>query len=562
MGLSPASAREAILVGGGTYPPVPYVQRARFRSLIPILHPPMTTLPLAALLFVSSPGSLDTEAERLLNVSEVSVQHLAAPVLPAHGTQIAVDFDGLPFHLELWPHSVRDANFRLFEDAGRGLVERAPQDPRTVRGIALEDPGSTVAGSLLDDGLHAKIMLSSGDTYWIEPLYGKLGSAAPGQHAVYHQGDVLASYGVCGTESLAADSTDDPPMTTPATAYIRIAELGTDADYEFFTNFGSVQGVLDRIELIVNTLNTQYEDEVRLRHELAHQIVRTSPGAGGLTSFDPSTLLSQFRAEWINNQQGQPRDVAVLFTGKNLNGSVIGIAYPSSICTGGYNVSQTDCCGNMACKTDLVAHELGHNWSSGHCSCSGNTMNPSITCSNTFHEEFTRPKIMSFANSRNCLEADVNGDVLYEFGFEGGGFGGWAISDTGRVKVRTAAAAYGNYGVKLKKGGQGTGACTFGTLETWAEAPGVDTTGYSGVTVMYDGHVRNNELGCEFMYLQMWDGGNWVTVHQIDQHSWATYTVTLPSSAAGQSNLRLRFITNCKGLQERGEFDSFTVIGN
>ena len=78
------------------------------------------------------------------------------------------------------------------------------------------------------------------------------------------------------------------------------------------------------------------------------------------------------------NQTGVQRDVAQLFTGRNLDGSVIGIAYPGGICTNfGYNLVQNY--GNLGCATDLSAHELGHNWSAGHCSCGGHTMNPSIT---------------------------------------------------------------------------------------------------------------------------------------------------------------------------------------
>lgn len=40
----------------------------------------------------------------------------------------------------------------------------------------------------------------------------------------------------------------------------------------------------------------------------------------------------------------------------------------------------------MAFKTDVVAHELGHNWNAVHCACSDppSTMNPTITQANYF----------------------------------------------------------------------------------------------------------------------------------------------------------------------------------
>jgi metallopeptidase family M12-like protein len=535
---------------------------------------PPTALAVSVLLVSGASAGQDglsQEAARLLNLAEVSVQRLDVPVQPEFGATIEVQLEGLPFTLDLVPHSLRAGGYALLEDVGSGELRQVDPGPvRTVRGVVLEDPGSIVSGALLDDGLYAKVMLNSGDMYWIEPLVGRTRGAQFGDHAVYHQADVLSGSGLCGTRM--ADESGPGVLNPPGgqepagAANPVIAEIACDADFQFFNAYGTVVATQNRISLVINTMNTQYEDEVRITHLFTTIIVRTTAGGGGYTSPDPSTLLSQFRSEWMNNQIGVQRDVAQLFTGKNLSGNVIGIAYPSGICSKvlGYNLVQSNFSGNMACSTDLSSHELAHTWSAGHCSCSGFTMNPSITCANTFHDDFTEPNIVAFRDSRNCLDDGLGGDVLFYEDFESGGFsaGGWTVSDTKRCVVKKKASFEGNWGAKLKKGGVGTGACTVGTAETWVEAPTLDTTGYGSVFILVDAHVRNNTLACEFLDVQWWDGSAWVSVAQIEQHSWDLYNIPLPAGAAGNPALRLRLVTNLKGAKERAEFDGFYVVGN
>jgi hypothetical protein len=529
----------------------------------------MSTLLAAALLAAAPATDLEAEAQRLLVLADVSVQSLRTPVLPEASALIDIELGDLPFTLDLWKDSQRTPGYQLLEDTGGGNLRVVDPGPvRTFRGTLVEDPGSVVAGSLLDDGLYAKIMLTSGDMYWIEPLVGRTPNASFGDHALYHQDDVLSTPGLCGVDRLADGGPElgDPPgESISGTGYPWVAELGCDADFQFYNSYGSVSGVENRIHLVINTMNTQFEDEVRITHLISVLIVRTTSGGGGYTSNNPGLLLSQFRTEWGTNQAGQPRDVAQLFTGKNLTGNIIGIAYPAGICSPalGYNLVQSNCCGSLACATDLSAHELGHTWNAGHCSCSGWTMNPSLTCSNRFHDESTEPRILMHRDSRDCLHLDTDGDLLFYENFETGKWttSGWVISSTARCVVKKSASYERNYGAKLKKGGQGTPVCTLGS-PTWAEAPAVDTTGYSTVRVLMNAHVRNNTLGCEYLDVQWWDGATWASAGQVEKHAWDFYEITLPAGAAGNPNLRVRLETNCKGSKERAEFDNFCIIGS
>ena len=65
------------------------------------------------------------------------------------------------FMLELSPHSIRAPGFRILtpDDQGGYAIQRAAE-VRTMRGHIVGRPDSLVAGSLLDDGLYARIVVS------------------------------------------------------------------------------------------------------------------------------------------------------------------------------------------------------------------------------------------------------------------------------------------------------------------------------------------------------------------------------------------------------------------
>ncbi|HEU4418998.1 MAG TPA: zinc-dependent metalloprotease family protein, partial [Planctomycetota bacterium] len=107
---------------------------------------------------------------------------------------------------------------------------------------------------------------------------------------------------------------------------------------------------------------------------------------------------------------GVPRDLAHLFTGRNLTGTTIGIAQISSVCNIGqaYGLSQSRFSTNLNSRVGLTCHEVGHGWSAQHCDavspcyimcsglggCSGNV---------TLFGASEIAQIVSFAQSRTCL---------------------------------------------------------------------------------------------------------------------------------------------------------------
>ena len=132
------------------------------------------------------------------------------------------------------------------------------------------------------------------------------------------------------------------------------------------------------------------------------------------------------------------------------------------------------------------------------------------------------------------------------------------------MKVAGGAAYNGSYGARLKKGGQGTSACTVGTTtkQSWLESPVINASGYSNIEVSLFAKCNANELACEYVEIQYNVGSGWVTLTTYEDQSWNQIALTLPSDADNASNLQLRLRTNMKGKYERVDLDDVTVIGN
>jgi hypothetical protein len=335
------------------------------------------------------PGDLPARVNQAFHLTDSTIVTLDVPA-QAMNFEIQLPLEGDVRLVRFKPHSVRSDSYEVKVQLADGSLINVPPSPiRTVRGTVEGIDGSDAAGAITDDGLEARILLPDGRSYWIQAVRPVIADAPVGTHVVYAGEQSIPSGGQCGTQDAADDGDDDPivPHGAGCGAPICVAELACDADFEYYQDYGSnVTNVENRINLVINTMNTQYQNQVGLSHLITTIIVRTSePDPYSL--FDAGDLLNQFRNEWLANQTGVPRDVAMLFTGKELNGTTVGIAFAiGAICnTSAYCLVQSDCCApNLPCATDLSAHELGHLWDATHCSCSTTTMNAGLTCANTF----------------------------------------------------------------------------------------------------------------------------------------------------------------------------------
>ena len=156
---------------------------------------------------------------------------------------------------------------------------------------------------------------------------------------------------------------------------------------------------------------------VNMNFEFAATIIHANSN-DPYSETESSNILCEFRNEWNSGEEtGIRRDMAQMFTGKNV-GSTIGIAWLGVVCNAsgntcgsnnniGYSMVESRYTSNYLFRTSLGAHEIGHNYSAGHCDndgdceimCSGN--GGCVNNPNDFNGT-SRSSILNYINSAPC----------------------------------------------------------------------------------------------------------------------------------------------------------------
>ncbi len=374
------------------------------------------------------------EVAARLAVASVDVAELDVP-LPEPDGRIRVDvpLSGERVSLELTRHSLRSDGFQvLVPDLSGELVRHEVAPPRTWAGTALDRPGSVARLSISPSGTLTGFVRIDDVEWIVQPLVELFSASSPALHAIYRTGDVLEHDGTCGNDDIAPeDRLHTPPSSDARASGLPpvVCEIAFDADVEFYQRNGSnVDSTVDDIEAIMNAVELIYERDTNVTYEITTVIVRTGEPDPYSTN-SPSGLLSQFQITWNTQLESIRRDIAHLMTGRNLQGSVIGIAQLGVVCSenAGYGLSESRFSSNFNSRVGLTAHELGHNWNSPHCNDSPPCW---IMCSGlggcggdvTKFGPFASGIISTYRNVGECLDEEVPPiDPPFADAFDAGG---------------------------------------------------------------------------------------------------------------------------------------------
>ena len=163
----------------------------------------------------------------------------------------------------------------------------------------------------------------------------------------------------------------------------------------------------------VNVVDGIYSEQLGVQISLA-DITELSSNAS-VPSTNPNILLSQFGNFSASPGFNNP-GAAHLFTGRNLDGNIVGIAYLNTLCSQRFGVGVNEIRGGGTSGALLVAHELAHNFGAPHdnqagpCASTPGTfiMNPSLNGSDQF-SPCSISQMQSIINNASCLSViDTN----------------------------------------------------------------------------------------------------------------------------------------------------------
>jgi Metallo-peptidase family M12/Domain of unknown function DUF11 len=180
-----------------------------------------------------------------------------------------------------------------------------------------------------------------------------------------HPVAAAAGTGLATYQTLIGDL-QQPTSNTESSPKLRV-EMQILADAAFLAEYSSDQAALDAIMVRLNNVDGIFSAQMGL--EVQATDVR-------LFAQDPSQLSTSTNAETLLNSIGQLRAGAPemstyaathLFTGRDLDGDTLGIAYIGNICSASYAASLSESRNRGAWIDSLVtAHELGHQLGAVH----------------------------------------------------------------------------------------------------------------------------------------------------------------------------------------------------
>lgn len=192
----------------------------------------------------------------------------------------------------------------------------------------------------------------------------------------------------------------------------RVLTISTEADPYLYAIHGDQTNAY--IARIINTAEALFEAPLGIRFQIVKQTVYTDLSTYTLSQTDPLQLLSAFATNPRNPTAlgvsalsfEQDVDVKHLFTGRDLDGAPVGLAYIGTVCfapKSAYGLTQAT---STAGAPYYFAHEIGHNLGARHdLTTSGSVMNPMISIGSVFSQGSIGQMNEHLSYFGNCLEA-------------------------------------------------------------------------------------------------------------------------------------------------------------
>ncbi|MFM8732692.1 MAG: M12 family metallo-peptidase, partial [Phycisphaerales bacterium] len=353
-------------------------------------------------------------------------------------------------------------------------------------------------------------------------------------------------------------------------------EIGCETDYEFFQRNGSsVVNTVNDVELIINNINTIYDRDGNIVHDISVIVVRSDvndPYVGATID----ARLTEFGNKWASApESGIFRDISHMFSGVAFSGGTIGLAYLGVVCNGinnaQYGVVESRYTTTLNFRVSLSAHEIGHNWNCSHCDADGNA-NCNIMCSangacggiSGSNLRFNSRAVTEMTNRLNAVTCDIVRPApqvlpfLEQFASLTLQTTRWTYNDGGGITTQAVGEPSAPNSMQLNSTGNGP------YDDDELRTNQLQMFGTVNPTITYWVWRTGVEAGKTFTVEYMTSGQDWVALNTLTSDgttpgSFQQYTHTIP--VAGRFNgARIRFRPDGTDTTDTWYIDDITII--
>jgi len=359
------------------------------------------------------------------------------------------------FDLQLAPYDIRSQDYAAQVIGADGVPHKLMRTPvNTYKGQVKGHPRAQARMTIENDTLEGVIIME-GERYFLQPARALSKASREDEFVFYKGSDVIKEAGECGVTladevaaeeeraRASANAEGTANSTAPSSIVaseitglspLKVVRLVTDTDAEYVTALGGVAQANNQILSIMNQVDGIYQVEIGVKFEIVFQNNWSDAATDPYISTASGTLLGEFRAHWNTTPPNPtPRDLAHLWTGRDLDGSTIGVAYVGVVCASSansYGLSQRYPVNPsnpiIAPTVVLTAHEIGHNFAGRHVNqvtteipadietpCDNSIMEASVGSGMSFCP-FSRSQIIGFANvAATCLQNSATGPPVF-----------------------------------------------------------------------------------------------------------------------------------------------------
>jgi hypothetical protein len=153
-----------------------------------------------------------------------------------------------------------------------------------------------------------------------------------------------------------------------ATGATRRLEISAVADSLLRGQYASDAETRDEILLRLNNVDGIYTSQLGVEIQVPTLNVSDDPATDGVSATtEPQTLLQELGIVRKQSPELRSRGLTHLFTGRNLDGNTVGIAYRDTLCRQEFGAGLTEMNERGSWLESLIAaHEIGHNFGAVH----------------------------------------------------------------------------------------------------------------------------------------------------------------------------------------------------